>query len=176
MSSFQETINIIKNYLSTDFSFYFINNKEMHSKIKKAVDELEPKVNEAITFNNEKEISIAHQTVTDIKEILDYFNYKIVLTKIDDNFKNFIEHCLLLFSNWNKIVQEEEISTKIAISKELLNFQQSMVNTVYVLQELLNEYEKIKQFSPPSFEISEHYLQELEKKIDDKEREKKEGE
>jgi len=164
--SFKETVNYIEDFLNKDYSFYYIDNYKMHDKLCYCKDKMLSDVKTGIEKESNN-IDYFEEIVQDVKKILDFFTQSIILNKRDDSFNKFINDFLLLIFNWNKIVNDDEIQQKISINKELLNYHDSMIVTVKVLQELLQEYEKIKHFSPPSFEISRHYLESLEKRLEE---------
>ena len=166
---FGETVNVIKEYLRKDESYYHVVGGA-RERLEKALAKMEKDVGNAQNDISDEQPEIAEEDTKLVRKSLNFLNEKVVLENLDNNFRNFMQKFILLVSNWNKIAGSKEIARKIEMHQRLIEYHNSMITTVEVLRNLIDEANKLKHFNPPAFELSKHYLLSLEEKFDNKDK------
>lgn len=167
MSSFNNTVAEIRKYLRDDDSYNFIVGR-VRDKVEKSVKKMEMDVHDAMEDENP---DIKDEDKRVVSDVLQFLNEVIVLKETDPKFDIFTSNYLLLVSNWNRLANSKTVDKRFQVVKQTMNYRHSMAKSVEMLQRILAEFKNVRDFNPPIFDVSKHYLQELQKKYDKKHKE-----
>ncbi|RLA81654.1 MAG: hypothetical protein DRG33_00095 [Deltaproteobacteria bacterium] len=100
------------------------------------------------------------------KNVLDSFlqdtKLLIIENPLDTEMRNMIRQLLTLLYNWNKAFSDEkELEIDILLAIRLIDQTLTLAEYLSVSRELLRRLRDLSHFSPPTFELSRHYLQTL---------------
>ena len=83
-------------------------------------------------------------------------------------FRDLAAAYLLLVFNWSQAVgRQADIERDIKIVDGLIRAELSLLDTIYVLQQLLDRARKLQRYEPPAFELSRAYLDNLKKHLEE---------
>lgn len=164
--NFQETVKKARrlsfsNSLSTVFT-----NKEI-GDLKMTIDAMERDIGKAMEGEKVQFKDVdANAAASMLNRLLTHFLIEVVREEV----KEFTLVYLQLAFNYTKLRREVKcapVGLEEAIKKlnSFVNYHQSVEATIQVLKALLKRAREVKQFSPPAFELSRHYLKSLEGKI-----------
>jgi len=114
-----------------------------------------------------KEIDPTEEDIKDTIHSCHEVLKSVILETLDDEFKDFIIAYSLLIFNWNTVVDDHEIKRALDAISNLIEFQNSMVSTAYLLKHLAKEFEAMQHFNPPSYRVARGYLETLSKRLEE---------
>ena len=101
-----------------------------------------------------------------VKKNLQVFLYIINERPITQYLRDLIGEFSLLIFNWNQMIAKSgEIDQLVKAIDRLLRGNLMMVEAIEIFKRLLERLNNLLNYSPPSFELARHYLQELNKKF-----------
>lgn len=107
----------------------------------------------------QKEVEAVVQVTAVIIDVL-------VERPITEFFKNMVVPYLDLVNNWNQqIAKNDGITNSIRYSKRILEDNMTISDSIGVMRNLLAKLRREQQYRPPAYELSKHYLKELQDKI-----------
>ena len=157
---FEEVVNELLSYLDSDFSYYYFDDG-WHECIVKSIKIMERNIKDAMA---NREVC-ATEDKSFIKDALNKILEVKVLKQLDDDINKFLNSYLELVINWSKLNSDKEIQNKIDVLNLVFTYHYSMICTIEVLQNLLEKFEQYKDFMPPAFQISKHYLETIDNEL-----------
>jgi len=104
-----------------------------------------------------------------IGEVVNMFMAVAIEKPITPIFRDLTDSLLLLVHNWNQAVAKDpELDRKIRLVNGVASAQMTLVETIEVIQKLLEKVRRTYQYEPPSFNLSRAYLENLKKSIEEK--------
>lgn len=164
--SFSETMELVKKYVESlegrevlmdrrDLFIKTIYEVERHFNFMEKDEKIPP-------FNSEEMIG-------DIRKALSFLigiYVEVVITKTLYDFV--MSYCLLMY-NWNENVsKDKEIENCSSLAQRIYNQHMTVVECFETLKALIQRCERLKTFALPSVELSKHYLQSLDKRVEKK--------
>lgn len=116
-------------------------------------------------LGKDKEVDAKPKEVAVVKKAV-YIIFRIaVYEPIDSYLRDLAVLYMQLVFNWNNaLLQDAELVTRIRATSNIVESQLTMLDTINLLKKLLKQGHDMKNWSPPAFELSRHYLETLEKK------------
>lgn len=165
MNDFNQTINRIKEFVYSDQIFMTFNEHEI-TMFKKTILDMEGHIREAMADTSP---IVQDQQIKEIRQSLQYMITRFLTTKITQDSNRFLNQYLLLASNWEQAIGGcELVSDQVIALSNLLEYHSSVMASVEVLRSLTHEAQRFMKFNPPAFEISRHYLQSIEERLNKK--------
>ncbi len=102
-----------------------------------------------------------------IRATLTNFIRAFALQEFDQIKYAVLDRYVLLVENFLKATDNkcERIVSQVAVLRSMINYQYSMVGAISVIRRLLAEAEGFMNFKPPAFELSRHYLQVIDERL-----------
>lgn len=157
-SVYNPNVDKLKKVL-THPQIYTVLNKQSLSQVNQMIESMERdiklnKKGEKPEINEEKIRSIGGM----LNSLL-----KIAMEKpITPIFKDLSNELIVLTAYWNEnIGQNMKIRDLSYTLRRFIDYHLSMIDLIQLSKSLLSKMEQIQNFSPPSFELSRHYLQSL---------------
>ena len=115
----------------------------------------------------DKVIEASGKEKSKVKDVVALFLSVAVNEPIVPIFRDLSEPYLLLVLNWNKeLGKRPDIEATIDTTRKIVLAQMTMLDTIGLLKTLLKRGREIKNWSPPAFELSRHYLETLNEEIE----------
>lgn len=163
MSSFNETIEVIKKYLDTIESRESLAPKRDY--FIKSLYEVERHFILMDQSDNKPDVIKEH--IDDIKNCLEFLLALYPNVVITKNLYNFVTSYCLLISNWNNnLCQDREIDVYTTLISRIYSQHMTVVESFDILKTLIQRCERLQSFAIPSVELSKHYLESLDKKVE----------
>jgi len=137
---------------------YTVLNQQSLIEVKKAVDIMERK-------------KATEEEKNQIARILNLLLQIVMEKPITPILRDLVSEFIILTAFWNEnIARRIEIRQKALSLRNFIDYHLGVIDTIKILKYLLNRIERIQKFSPPSFELSRHYLEALQAIEQDKKR------
>lgn len=140
----------------THQQIYTLFNKENLIRTKETVSLIERQIK-----NNKK------PTEKEVNEVIKTINFLIntaIQKSITPIFRDLINEFIVLIALWNdEIAQSEEIKKRIHSLRNFIDYHLSVIEIIQELKPLLEKIKEMKDFNPPVFDLSKHYLNYLQK-------------
>jgi len=159
-----KTVNNLKRYLNCDESYQYIQGRGREI-ILNSVNKMAKDIG-IVQEGTDESLQIQGKDVKNIVRSISLLNEKLILEQSSKGFNKFNHDFVLLSSNWNQVVESKDLSKKINVNQKLLEYHTSMVETCRVLKHLLKEIKGMQSFSPPSFDLSRHYLKSIQERFE----------
>ena len=131
----------------------FEGNKSSYDSIITALDliydSLEDKNKESMSGDN---VDIIDESIYIIARHL------VMSDNLSSAFKAFIVEFISLVEKWNEIYKSKKIKMSIKFLKDLNSFHKTTIKLIENYKFMVEEYRAINNFNPPSYKITEHYL------------------
>ncbi|GAI80579.1 unnamed protein product, partial [marine sediment metagenome] len=113
----------------------------------------------------DKAVEASGEEKSRVKEVADLFLSIAVNEPITPIFRDLSKFYLLLMFNWNKeLGKRPDIEKQISTAQKIVMAQMTMLDTIDLLKYQLKRGRDMRNWNPPAFELSRHYLETLEKK------------
>lgn len=100
-----------------------------------------------------------------IYEVLDALLKAVIRERLSGRARLFISGFLQLVFNLNKRMRSQRIAIRIDDIQRILAYREGVIEAIEALRQLLKQVERLKDFTPPAFQLSRHYLESLERHI-----------
>jgi hypothetical protein len=136
---------------------YTILNQQSLDLVKKIVEIIDKQ-------RKRKNLKVNEEDKNQIETVLDLLLQIVIEKQITPILKDLVNEFVILAADWNENVgQKIEIRQKIYSLRTFIDYHLSVTDTIRALKVLLKRVEEIQKFTPPAFELSEHYLKSLQK-------------
>jgi hypothetical protein len=160
--NFTATVECLKALSSKDTFYNEFINAAQADAVRKAIDLMTSQIKCAID-DGKPEITGADMTA--VKESLSILNNTFLTQLVSEDFNTFIKQYVGLVFNWNSLAQNQDIGQYLQGLNNLVVYQNTVVETMQVLKVLIREVKGMKDFMPPAFKVSKHYLQAIQDEL-----------
>lgn len=158
----QKTIDTVKKGLYQDISIrVFIGDKNLNL-FKKCTMEMEKDIMDGM---NDDDVNIEEENVSKIIETLNFLMRRILISPVKNSVREFINSYCNLAMNWNKLSCNDVINETIDAVLIHMEYHLTVVETTKHLKYLLDEMKKYREFAPPAFELSRHFMNSIEEDL-----------
>lgn len=113
--------------------------------------------------------AVSERELSLVTEVMNFFSVIAAEKPITPIFKDLSQTFLLLIFNWNAAtVGDKNIERNIKLVDAIVSSQMTMMETIELLQKLIEKAKKANQYEPPAFNLSRAYLDNLKKAIEEK--------
>lgn len=160
LKKYQETVGSIKKLFGFDLALKKVFGPRL-DKVKGVFELLQRQMNE---LAEDKAVEASGEEKSRVKEVADLFLSIAVNEPITPIFRDLSKFYLLLMFNWNKeLGKRPDIEKQISTSQKIVMAEMTMLDTIDLLKYLLKRGRDMKNWTPPAFELSRHYLETLDK-------------
>lgn len=152
--------NELKRMLRSTWGIKSFVREEDREKIFEGINVID---NELKKATNDVDLKPSEDIAIMFEDIFSTYFHRIILGSIDENIRGFFIKLVELVSNWNKLVGDEKLDETMSSFMTFIEYHKNTVATIESMKILLKEVRKYRDFAPPAFELSKHYL----KSIDD---------
>jgi len=156
----KECLNTIDNFLKKGSLRYQLLSANTQEKFVKSVDMIKYHIDLM-----KKELDPGENYPKNlIPETLSVLRKYILEAPLDVEFRKFcVAYCELVF-NWNQNFKkgDEKIKEKVLFIIRILDQHLTILESIDVLRQLLSQLKSFREWTPPAFELSKHYLNILE--------------
>ncbi len=161
LKKYQETVNKIKEVFKWELDLKKVFGQRVDT-VKGVFELVYRQMNE---LAEDKKIEVTGEEKSRVKGIVDLFLNIAINQPIAPIFRDLSRFYLLLVFNWNKeLGKRADIESQIATIQKIVTAQMTMLDTIDLLKYLLKRGRDTRNWNPPAFELSRHYLETLEKK------------
>lgn len=160
LKKYQETVSKIKGIMKYEADLKKVFGPRL-DKVKKVLEIVECQMND---LAEDKTVEASGEEKSRVKEVVNLFLSIVVNQPIVPIFRDLSRFYLLLVFNWNKeLGKRVDIETSVNATQRIVEGQMTMIETISLLKVLLKRGRDMKNWSPPAFELSRHYLETLDK-------------
>ncbi len=164
---FEKTIQILETFgYSDDIYSLFDHNEAEHYR--KSLTFIIDFIKRAINDSDLAPLLEQKDDFEYIKYTLHHFRTNFILTSFNEEKLNIMKAYILIVKNFVSASSnvDPELKTLVDELSELINYHYSIVDAIYLLREMNKEARGFMNFKPPAFEISGHYLQSIQERLD----------
>jgi len=158
LKKYQETVAKIKKIFGWELELKKVFGSRI-DKVKGVFELLQRQMNE---LTEDKAVEASGEEKSRVREVADLFLSIAVNEPIVPIFRDLSRLYLLLMFNWNKeLGKRGDIGKQISTAEKIVTAQMTMFDTIDLLKYLLKQGRNMRNWSPPAFELSRHYLESL---------------
>jgi len=151
----EESVNIIVDFLRKEFHYYF--SVEEKDTILSSFDMIMAHIDRM-----KKNVKINEYPVQLVVDSLEKIRRKVIYNHIDNKIKSFILAYCEIVLNWNfNLSKDNKIKSECDNILILIHGHYTMMDAINVMKQITSKLENLKNWNPPSFELSEHYIKKL---------------
>jgi len=163
LKKYQGTVNSIKKLFEWDPDLKKVFGPRL-DKVKGVFELLQRQMNE---LAEDKTVEVSGEEKSRVKEVVNLFLSIAVNEPIVPIFRDLSKFYLLLMFNWNKeLGKRPDIENQISTAQKIVEAQLTLLDTIGLLKMLLRRGRDMRNWNPPAFELSRHYLESLKEKED----------
>jgi hypothetical protein len=116
-----------------------------------------------------EKISPTKEEVVLVADVVRVFANIAIEKPIEPIFRDLSASLLLIAHNWNlATINNPDIEAHIKLADGLIKAQLTLMDTIFVVQKILDKVRKTHAYEPPAFNLSRAYLDNLKKAIEEK--------
>lgn len=160
LKKYQKTVGNIKRIFKWELELKKVFGPRLE-KVKSVFELLERQMND---LAEDVMVEASGEEKSRVKEVVDLFLSIAVNEPIVSIFRDLSKFYLLLMFNWNKeLGKRPDIEKQISTAQKIVAAQVTMLDTIDLLKYLLKQGHNMRNWNPPAFELSRHYLESLSK-------------